>query len=126
MAAQDWLDGGLIVARPTMSRPGKPLIAPSSADDLADAYEIVSEAGKFRLKLKDAATIQLGQHPQLFDTAAEAGAMRDQLMAWGAFERLIVVEHLLLRPKFPGDALYPAAATAAAAHAVTRTRIRSD
>jgi len=23
-------------------------------------------------------------------------------------ERLIVVEHLLLRPKFPGDALYPA------------------
>lgn len=75
---------------------------------LADAYEIASEAGKFRLKLKDAAATQIGQSPQLFDTAAEAGAVRDQLMSWSAFERLIVVEHLLLRPKFPGDALYPA------------------
>jgi hypothetical protein len=34
--------------------------------------------------------------------------MRDELLAWSANERLIVVEHLLLRPKFPGDALYPA------------------
>ena len=34
--------------------------------------------------------------------------MHEQLMAWSANERVIVVEHLLLRPKFPGDALYPA------------------
>ena len=27
---------------------------------------------------------------------------------WAAHKRAIVVEHLLLRPKFPGDALYPA------------------
>jgi hypothetical protein len=74
----------------------------------ADAYEIASEAGKFRLTLKDEAGGQLGQHPELFDSAADAAAMRDQLMAWSASERLIVVEHLLLRPKFPGDALYPA------------------
>jgi hypothetical protein len=32
----------------------------------------------------------------------------DELLGWSANERAIVVEHLLLRPKFPGDALYPA------------------
>ena len=30
------------------------------------------------------------------------------LLGWSSNERAIVVEHLLLRPKFPGDALYPA------------------
>src|SRR5262249_61210684 len=73
-----------------------------------DAYEIVAEAGKFRLKLKSTTATDLGQHPQLFDAAADAAAVRDELLAWSANERLIVVEHLLLRPKFPGDALYPA------------------
>ena len=73
-----------------------------------DAWDIVRETGKFRLKVKDESAAPLGVHPQLFDTQADAAAMRDQLMAWSANERVIVVEHLLLRPKFPGDALYPA------------------
>ena len=30
------------------------------------------------------------------------------MTTWAAHKRAIVVEHLLLRPKFPGDALYPA------------------
>ena len=30
------------------------------------------------------------------------------MATWAAHKRAIVVEHLLLRPKFPGDALYPA------------------
>ena len=30
------------------------------------------------------------------------------IATWAAHKRAIVVEHLLLRPKFPGDALYPA------------------
>lgn len=42
-----------------------------------------------------------------FDTATAAEAYREELLAWGAQERAIIVEHLLLRPKFPGDALYP-------------------
>ena len=73
-----------------------------------DAYDIADEAGKFRLKLKDKAAAALGQCPALFDTKADAVAMQNELLAWSANERLIVVEHLLLRPKFPGDALYPA------------------
>jgi hypothetical protein len=74
----------------------------------ADAWTIVAEDGKFRLKVQDQSATSPGVHPRLFDTQADAAAMRDQLMAWSANERLIVVEHLLLRPKFPGDALYPA------------------
>lgn len=74
----------------------------------ADAYKIVVEFGPFRLKLKDKNGNALGRHPVLFKTQAEAQALRDELMGWSANERAIIVEHLLLRPKFPGDALYPA------------------
>lgn len=72
-----------------------------------DGWKVVDETSKFRLELKDEMAGDLAQHPQLFDTATDAKSMRDQLMTWSANERLIVVEHLLLRPKFPGDALYP-------------------
>jgi len=73
-----------------------------------DAYEIAPERGEFRLKLKDSNGNPLGQHPNLLKTRAEAQALMDELLSWSANERAIVVEHLLLRPKFPGDALYPA------------------
>src|SRR5262249_35646907 len=39
-----------------------------------------------------------------------AAAFVEQASTWAAHERAIVVEHLLLRPKFPGDALFPACA----------------
>jgi hypothetical protein len=73
-----------------------------------DAYGITDVGGKFRLKLEDAAASELGRHPQLFEAKDDAAALRYDLLGWSANERLIVVEHLLLRPKFPGDALYPA------------------
>jgi len=73
-----------------------------------DAYDIAPENGKFRLKLKDRKNNPLGQHPQLLETQAQAQALRDELLSWSANDRAIIVEHLLLRPKFPGDALYPA------------------
>jgi hypothetical protein len=49
----------------------------------------------------------------LFAARSLAQALCDELLAWAANERCIVVEHLLLRPKFPGDALYPACADGA-------------
>jgi hypothetical protein len=72
-----------------------------------DAYLIKPESGKYRLSLQDSASAPLGNYPDLFDTNAAAAALQNDLLTWGAYERLIVVEHLLLRPKFPGDALYP-------------------
>ena len=59
---------------------------------------------------------------------AAAYALIDLLATWSAHKRAIVVEHLLLRPKFPGDALYPACYRRARVHvraAATRTRIPS-
>lgn len=73
-----------------------------------DAYGIALESNKFRLKLKDKNGNLMGQYPVLCQTQAEAQAVRDELLGWSSNERAIVVEHLLLRPKFPGDALYPA------------------
>src|SRR5438876_976872 len=71
------------------------------------AYSIQPEAGKFRLIVKDAASNLLG-HSSPLATIAAASALGDALLGWSANERAVVVEHLLLRPKFPGDALYPA------------------
>jgi hypothetical protein len=61
----------------------------------------------FILRLKRTAGKAHGWFIQEFDTQADAESMRDTLVAWAAFERVVVLEHLLLRPKFPGDALYP-------------------
>ena len=49
----------------------------------------------------------IGEHQGTFDTTLAAESFRDVLLTWSANERATVVEHLLLRPKFPGDALYP-------------------
>ena len=64
-------------------------------------------AAQFTLTLTDAVTVEIGHAPHAFATQDDAAAARDALTAWSANERLIVVEHLLLRPKFIGDALYP-------------------
>ena len=76
---------------------------------LRDAYRVIKNQknGQFYARLKDAKGRLLGQHPEPFNTKAEAEALCDELAAWSANERAIIVEHLLLRPKFPGDALYP-------------------
>ena len=73
-----------------------------------EAYQHVKEGDQYRLLLKDENGKALGQCPKLFDTESYAQAFRDELLNWSINERVIIVEHLLLRPKFPGDALYPA------------------
>jgi len=108
-----WLDGSLIVAagsEDAAKQAGYRTVVSQMVRE--EAYDILNETGRFRLKLKDTALAVLGQGSQLFDSFADAAAMRDQLIAWSANDRLIVVEHLLLRPKFPGDALYPACSDA--------------
>ncbi|GAB3027904.1 hypothetical protein [Spirosoma pulveris] len=75
-----------------------------------DSYEIVAEQGKFRLNVRADNGDLLGTHPTLFNTEVDAQAIVNELLGWSSNERALVVEHLLLRPKFPGDALYPACA----------------
>jgi hypothetical protein len=75
---------------------------------LAGAYEVVPAGAAFALVLKDAVATEIGRSPTLFATPAEAQALRQVLLDWSTGERTIVVEHILLRPKFIGDALYPA------------------
>jgi hypothetical protein len=75
---------------------------------LSEAYIIAVSGTGYTLTLVDAANTQVAQDPQLFAAQADAAATRDELLAWAATDRMIVVEHLLLRPKFIGDALYPA------------------
>lgn len=55
----------------------------------------------------DAEGALIGEHPGAFDSTSAVESFRDGLLSWSANERATVVEHLLLRPKFPGDALYP-------------------
>jgi hypothetical protein len=78
----------------------------------ADSRAVAAAGGKFQVMLQDLSAVEIGRDPHLFDAKEDAEAVReawrDELCAWSANDRLIVVEHLLLRPKFIGDALYPA------------------
>jgi hypothetical protein len=71
----------------------------------AEAYRLFSQGGKFGLVVTDAVGQPMGGCPDRFDTLAGARDMMDELLSWSGIARAIVVEHLLLRPKFPGDAL---------------------
>lgn len=73
-----------------------------------EAYFIATVDGQYHLQLKSETNGLLGEHPQPFSAREAAQALLDELLAWASFHRAILVEHLLLRPKFPGDALYPA------------------
>jgi hypothetical protein len=73
-----------------------------------DAWEIIAKDDQFNLILKDETGNPLGSDPHLFKSKAEALDGMNELLGWSANEKAFVVEHLLLRPKFPGDALYPA------------------
>lgn len=76
---------------------------------LDEAYAISPVAGgQFALVLADASSAEIGRSPAPFASADEAEALKELLLSWSAGERTLVVEHILLRPKFIGDALYPA------------------
>ena len=75
-----------------------------------EAYRIVTDGSKFRVTVSDADSVGMGGSPDPFETLEEARAVVEELLSWSSNCRAIVVEHLLLRPKFPGDALMAACA----------------
>ncbi len=104
----DWLEGQITLDAATAD--AAMLLAYRTAVEqttIPDSYQIAPESGKYRLVVMNGA-VPLGRSPGLFETQGEASATRDRLLNWSANERMLVVEHLLLRPKFPGDALFPA------------------
>ncbi len=104
-----WLEGDITVT--AASADSAPTIASRrllQQMTKADSWSIVEDSGTFRLNLDDDDNNLLGQYPQTFEQKTDAEAYADELSNWSSNERAVVVEHLLLRPKFPGDALYPA------------------
>ncbi|MFZ3087614.1 MAG: hypothetical protein WA123_06070 [Methylotenera sp.] len=73
-----------------------------------DAYKTTKTNGVYTLKLKDAANHKIGHSSVNYKTIDEVLTLAKELWGWSSNQRAIVVEHLLLRPKFIGDALYPA------------------
>jgi len=103
-----WLEGGLTVTSTSPDRATHQAFRDIIRRMiLVEAYAIVPEASRFRLKVKDENGNVLGRHPLLLQTIAHANGLRDELTGWSSNERAVVVEHILLRPKFPGDALFP-------------------
>jgi hypothetical protein len=78
-----------------------------TSSTLGDRYQVASDGNGYSVTVVDAAQNQIGKSARL-PTRRAADAFVDRMTTWSAHERAIVVEHLLLRPKFPGDALYPA------------------
>lgn len=72
-----------------------------------DAWVIAPVVGGFELQLNDINGNLLAVYPDIFGTVSAAEPVRNELAAWAGQRRAIIVEHLLLRPKFPGDALFP-------------------
>jgi hypothetical protein len=108
-SGKHWLEGSVAVQAASPS--GAEEAAYSALTErmiLSDAYSITASGGTFTLTLTDSTAAEIGRAPQPFATQDDAAATRDALTAWSANDRMIVVEHLLLRPKFIGDALYPA------------------
>jgi len=74
---------------------------------VASSYALrLVETGAYRLVVRDAASQELAEVEETFPSVEAARTLRDELMATAAMSRSLVVEHLLLRPKFPGDAIY--------------------
>lgn len=72
----------------------------------ADFYELKATADGYRLVVSHASSGVDVTIAQTFASVGDAKAFRDELLATAGMARSMVVEHLLLRPKFPGDAVY--------------------
>jgi hypothetical protein len=70
-------------------------------------YQFIANAAGIVVRLINDNGQTLGQSTQTFASETLAQAFQDELISWSSQSRAIVVEHILLRPKFPGDALYP-------------------
>ena len=75
---------------------------------LTDRYTVTKSGSRWDVTVADSAGSQIGTIAERFASRRTADGFVSRLATWSAHKRAIVVEHLLLRPKFPGDALYPA------------------
>ncbi len=73
-----------------------------------ERYAATLSGTTWLLAFVDADGNPLGETVVTFPTERLANDYVAVMATWAAHKRAIVVEHLLLRPKFPGDALYPA------------------
>lgn len=71
-------------------------------------YRVVRSGDRWKVTVADGGGNRIGISDQRFSSKQTAGGFIQLMSTWAAHKRAIVVEHLLLRPKFPGDALYPA------------------
>lgn len=73
-------------------------------------FQAASDAGGHFWQIIDGQGTVIGSNPasERFPTKRAASPFVELISTWSAHKRAIVVEHLLLRPKFPGDALLPA------------------
>ncbi len=103
-----WFSGNLIITSSNTD-----VVTTLASDLILDqmtnpaAFQIVPSGSGFSLELFDTLNVSIGISGSIFNTQAEAEALLIELAAWAGQRRSIIVEHLLLRPKFPGDALFP-------------------
>lgn len=75
---------------------------------LGERYDIFMSGDRWKARITDGDGNEIGTIDQSFPNQGVAIGFVFLMTTWAAHKRAIVVEHLLLRPKFPGDALYPA------------------
>lgn len=70
------------------------------------AYVLYSTSAGYSLEVVDESAVTIATVPELYSSVSAAEEAVEELAARSAMSRAIIVEHLLLRPKFPGDAEY--------------------
>jgi hypothetical protein len=109
---ESWLTGCITVSSPTKDQAQAVAETRLKQEIIrTKSYKICCVGKKFILKLslkcKGTCAWQNSKYPGEFEHRAEAENLRDRLIGWGTKKRAVIVEHILLRPKFPGDFCYP-------------------
>ncbi|WP_374454961.1 hypothetical protein [Nocardioides sp.] len=93
------LSGARQAALSSLTRPDHLVVGPLDAGD---------PFGPWRISVEDPLTGLTGVVDGDYPSERTAGDAAAEIAGAAAHARSVVVEHLLLRPKFPGDALHPA------------------
>jgi len=71
------------------------------------AWQVTNNNGLYTVALLLQGGQIAGNLPESFPTLNDAFSAIEMLSGWAAGRRSLLIEHILLRPKFMGDALYP-------------------
>jgi hypothetical protein len=102
------LDAALLLGR-TLAALQRTILA---AAVVRDQHHPELLGSRWRVALMDRDGNRIGTSDRHFVTRQAALGFIGLMAGWAAHQRAVVVEHLLLRPKFPGDALYAACSDA--------------